>query len=60
LGFAPILRPDSKLDRLIIERRRAARAFEAENGATQFAEHVFHHNDLPVGDSRKAWANGLQ
>jgi integrase len=44
----------------IIERRRTARAVEAENGATRFAEHVFHHDGQPIGDFRKAWATACK
>jgi len=39
----------------IIERRRAARIIEAEDGTKRIAKFVFHRDGEPVGDFRKAW-----
>jgi integrase len=44
----------------IVERRRAAQAFEGANGEKQFTEYVFHHNGEPIGDFRKAWATACK
>jgi integrase len=41
----------------IIERRRAAAILKGKDGATRFAEYVFHDKGEPVGDFRKAWAS---
>jgi integrase len=46
--------------REIIERRRAAQTIEDKVGNQRFAEFVFHHNGLPVGDFRKAWATACK
>jgi integrase len=40
----------------IIERRRAARVIEEENGGKRLSEFVFHRQSEPIGDFRKAWA----
>jgi integrase len=44
----------------IIERRRAARILEAEDGTKRIAEFVFHRNGESVGDFRKAWGTACK
>ena len=40
----------------IIERRRAAAVWQSKAGQAHFSEYVFHNEERPVGDFRKAWA----
>jgi site-specific recombinase XerD len=44
----------------IIERRWAARQYMRPDGTTAISQYVFHHNGLPIGDCRKAWATACR
>lgn len=46
--------------REIIDHRKAAQAYEDEEGNVRFSEYVFHRDGLPVGDSRKAWGTACR
>ena len=41
----------------VIERQWKAREYERPDGTVAFSLHVFHNEDQPIGDFRKAWAS---